>query len=519
MEKIKNYFQNNFSGIRGALLGATGLAVVFLIWFSFLGLLPFHNFSDLIFLSLLIGLFALYRPGWTFLLFLSVIPLENVILNPELSTFSLRPYQLVGLALILGLIIRKIIRRLDWMKIDFQWRDGLWLLMVLGVWISSAINHSGLKFPIIFSSFVAWFFLTRLFLININELKKIMPFFLSSALIVFVFALWQNILFLNQHFSFEVMPGRPNGSFTEPDWLGLFIILVLSALWGWRIMIIQNEERPKFFSSGIFFYWVLSIVVMIITVSRSAWLGAFMAWIVFTGGLLWQTKKSLYAMEKKKLFSFISETFLAVLISLGLVYFFHLTNFQLFNRLQSTGSGEQKITIACSEEAALPEIINNVSELADFHCQHINLEEITEFQERGAIIKEIYRQDPNANIRKIVWKKSLTALFQHPIWGIGWGKIGEMLGKDESGKSLNASNIFLEIWLGGGIIAGLAFLIFVLTVFWRLGVKVLFSDNFDEFVLALSIFSAWTGFIIFNLFNSGWLMGFVWVFFALISII
>ena len=55
----------------------------------------------------------------------------------------------------------------------------------------------------------------------------------------------------------------------------------------------------------------------------------------------------------------------AILLAIGLVYFFNLTNFQLGNRIQSTSSGKQEITIACQNEIAIPDIIDNINQLKE----------------------------------------------------------------------------------------------------------------------------------------------------------
>ena len=45
----------------------------------------------------------------------------------------------------------------------------------------------------------------------------------------------------------------------------------------------------------------------------------------------------------------------------------------------------------------------------------------------GNIIQEVYRPDPNVNIRSGIYKKSFEQIKGHPIFGIGWGSMGKIL--------------------------------------------------------------------------------------------
>ncbi len=111
--------------------------------------------------------------------------------------------------------------------------------------------------------------------------------------------------------------------------------------------------------------------------------------------------------------------------------------------------------------------------------------------------------------------KTREALKEHWFFGIGWGNIGGILGKDTSGVTLNASNAFLEVWLGGGMLSLLSFLVIWLCIPVFLFRKI-FLETFDEKTLemqAIILFYAisWAGFTFFNCFNSGILLGFVWI--------
>jgi O-antigen ligase len=156
-----------------------------------------------------------------------------------------------------------------------------------------------------------------------------------------------------------------------------------------------------------------------------------------------------------------------------------------------------------------------VKELENYNCEHIRLEEIAQRKAAGEYITEIFRADPNVNIRRNIYEKSFGILKDHWFFGIGFGAISEYLGRDERGAGLNASNIFLEMWLGSGIIGFLAFAIF----WFRLGWKWLKASFQEQNALSIALGSVWIVATVFNLFNSGLFLGwfFVMLAFFLIS--
>jgi O-antigen ligase len=102
--------------------------------------------------------------------------------------------------------------------------------------------------------------------------------------------------------------------------------------------------------------------------------------------------------------------------------------------------------------------------------------------------------------------------------GIGWGSIGNILGQDERGAGLNSSNIFLEIWLGSGILGFLAFLAVWVYIPFRTVLNFARTINSEEKAFAIFSLTAWLGLTIANLFNAGILLGFLWLFIAIILI-
>ena len=85
--------------------------------------------GDFVFISILALCVALYRPRWMFLLFVSLVPLENIILASGFLPIQLRPYQFVGAILAVALIILWIAKRLSFQLLKPTWID--WLVFSL----------------------------------------------------------------------------------------------------------------------------------------------------------------------------------------------------------------------------------------------------------------------------------------------------------------------------------------------------------------------------------------------------
>ncbi|MBU2028391.1 O-antigen ligase family protein, partial [Patescibacteria group bacterium] len=166
----------------------------------------------------------------------------------------------------------------------------------------------------------------------------------------------------------------------------------------------------------------------------------------------------------------------------------------------------------------LPEKINSSEELIRYSCRHINLEEIKMEEEQGNLIKEIYRPDPNINIRGQIFQKSWEAIKNHPILGIGFGAISPILGQDGRGTSLNSSNIFLEVWLGSGLIGLIAFIFIWLNAIVVFVKRFWSGNNEEEKAFTLFILLGIFAFLIPNLFNAGIFLMILWFFWGIVPL-
>nr|MBP6889465.1 hypothetical protein [Candidatus Moranbacteria bacterium] len=97
---------------------------------------------------------------------------------------------------------------------------------------------------------------------------------------------------------------------------------------------------------------------------------------------------------------------------------------------------------------------------------------------------------------------------------IGWGIVGAHLGVDNQGSMLNASNIFLEFWLGSGLVGVGAFSLLWFLYGFQSGRRTLVGGG-SEVAFHLFFHLVWIGFTVFNLFNSGILLG---IFFAFLGL-
>jgi hypothetical protein len=355
-----------------------------------------------------------------------------------------------------------------------------------------------------------------------------------------IYSVWQNIRFVSGGNSFEVMPGRPNGTFTEADWLGVYLVFLLASLFtlfyalnkkSSAISHQSSNKEPvtvsritddrllmtKKYTMQIFLYIFLTLifVTLILTVSRSAWVGAAFVVIGFLKFVLYDGSWKFSNWQWKKMLVAFGNILVALALSIFIVYIFGLTKFQLGSRAVSTG-GLQKITISCQRgtDNVVPANIGSVEELAQYNCRHINLEEIENEKIVGNVVMEVNRPDPNVNIRSEIYQQSIAQIKMHPVLGIGWNSISKILGTDERGAGLNASDIFLEVWLGSGLLGILSFVILLLYIFIK-GTVIFFKQDEKARIVSVFVLLGWTAIIIPNLFNSGIFLGFVWVYFGI----
>lgn len=493
------------------LLALSGIAFVVLSALPSMGILPL-GLPDFLFLLALTVMAAAYRPGWAFLFLVATLPIEIVNLAPASIGIGIRPYQFLALSIYAGLIIRYVAKRSIPERPRINGADVFLFLIPLGS-VLAAVNAPdkgvSLRLSLILFTFFALYWLFRTYVRTSGDVGRIFPFFILSSILSAAIAIGQNIMFLGGNGSFEVMPGRPNGLFAEPDWLGMFLISSCSALFAAGYLMSSRSvsllrsfrmKRSLFLFLGL----AVSSTALILTVSRSAWLGAAVSGAVSIALAL--------VARRPHVSCFLCSTgFAALFFAYLSIVSIPLTNFDLFGRAESVGSGLQTITVSCMKPVTLPEKVASIEELTSFGCMHIDLEAMESQREAGRFVTTIDRDDPNVSIRKAIFSRAVAIAREHPVLGVGWGTISGILGRDGRGAGLNASDIFLETWLGSGLL-GLIGLLGFLT---RLAYRALrdfrrFRGTFPFFLVTL-----FSGLIVFDLFNSGILLGFVWAIFGI----
>ena len=491
-------------GLGGFLVGVFGVAALLFGTFP-LGTVNLIFFTSLLFLG------ALYRPNWCFLLLAAVIPFETISLVPSDFGFSLRPYQWVFLLLATALLVRMMSRRTAWPLIQ-PTRLDFWLALIpIGAIISGLISGGeGVRLAFVVASFYGLYLLGRVFLKTPGDVRIAFITLISSSVVSLVFGIIQNIAFERGTLLQTVMPGRPNGTFAEPDWLGFFSAMLLIFIFTSLYRVPKETATDNIPLLRIFWHSAVLIpvlITLILTVSRSAWLSAFVALVVWTGAALFSEGKGALG----RILQSAQILVIACVVSLLIVVDVPLTRFELLNRAESTATGLQEITVACDAPTNLPREIGGLDDLQPFGCRHIDLEERAVLATAGFSIQTTRRPDPNVVIRSEIYRSTWAEIRTHPIFGIGWGNIGIVLGVDENGAAYNASNVWLEVLLGAGLI-GLIGLIGALgEIFFRSA-----REIFDQKSPAIReylplVLSALSVFLVFNLFNAGLLIGFVWI--------
>ncbi len=482
---------------------------------------------NFVFFAFLTYLAALYRPGWAFLVLVVVVPLEIVNVAPVLlGGIEVRPYQLVAGMLVLALITRLVSRTLPFRLMEPRWFDALLPLVVVGggvALIGAPEPMVSLKQTLILGTFVGLYFLGRIFFRTMNDLRQTLPFFVLSSTFVAGYALWQNVRYLVGLPSYQVMTGRPNALFSESDWLGMFLLLPL----GVGLFVLTQygsthaRERSHLQSLivwvALMTFLILIETTLLLTMARSAWLGAVALVLCFSVGYLIRLKLETGRFLGRRWWLFSVPFLGASLISLALVLFTPLSPFPLLERIESTG-GLQTITVACNERQSLPETIASLDDLSAFGCRHITLEAIETEQNAGSFVTTVDRPDPNVTIRSEIYGRVTRLIQDHIFLGLGWGSVTALLGADERGAGLNASNIFLEVWLGSGLLGLVALVLFLVYMCLRLFSRILDLEQKDQGLLSLTLLALLIGFTVFNLFNSGILLGFYFLFLSVVAL-
>ena len=521
--KLSSFFKSLFGKIDDDFLWRLKAWRLFLLLFVLLfpfifSFLQNSTLSVLFVVSFLFLGIAFFSPRSVFILMVTSVSFEIINFLPQEWSFSLRPYQFFVGIIFLGLLIRGTITLLKRKHLYFfplNLIDIGVLCIIFGGFVSAFFSEffkESFRLNSISVSFVLLYVLVRWFLRSNKDIISIIPYVIASFVSTVFYAILQNILFLSHRdWHKEVMPGRPNAFFSEPDWLGFYLAILLFLLW-FFFFSVEKKKRYKGDKIGILLpLWIAStfgFMAFIITVSRSAWLGLFCG-LSFL--ILWSVWK-----QKTQSIGKIFFLLLSFFIALFYVLVFPLTNFELGNRAQSSISGLQEITISCASKIELPSKISSDQELLAYNCQHIDLFEIEKESVSGKYVTRVFRKDPNAEIRKDIWQKTQEIIRNNFFFGIGWGGTASVFGEDSRGEHFNASNIFFGMWLGAGIGGFLGLLLIgVYVTFFSL--QALFSKERETSKIGIGILGSFIVVAIFNMFNSSEFLAIMWIWLGIIG--
>lgn len=469
------------------------------------GLLGWFDNSLFAFLYLaLILLIFIFRPTWAVVLLVFTQVLDNV------SVFGIRPYQwLLGFSLVvasvkyLGPFLKSKARK--YKAKHFLGRKVFLIALLLIIFFSllGLLNSPDRAYSLkqtaalVLAAFIS-------FLVNWQASQgrkhwdKLRVAFVFSSIPVGLLALYQNIAHERGWQSFEVMAARPNASFYEPDWLGMFVVLVLILLVSLAIQ--QKEKKIKGLNLARLGTWSLiffNITVLIITVARASWvamigaLGALFVWVFIARVIKRITSRDFFRVAGV-IFSFLGMIVLCFMVIKGL----HLTRFNLRDRAFSIYQGEHIATMA--EKDGL--------------TRKIDLEEIEQFEKQGWRVFEAKTFDVNVGSRWSAYASNIVMIKEH--WFLGQGQ-GSVLARRDFLH--NANNIFFEWWIAGGILA-LAVFIFLLGRPLKAPLEMMrrSQDKDSRLVFSATCLMGVTAIVLVNLFNSGVLFIPMWVFLGMI---
>ncbi|HHH12581.1 MAG TPA: hypothetical protein ENJ77_01745, partial [Candidatus Moranbacteria bacterium] len=512
VRKIDLFWQKNAPTTTATLLAAAPLLSLFLIYLANASVLPFSSPSWAAFWYALVFLSALYRPRWVFWFFAALLPLQTVNVAPVDFPWQIKPYQLFSAALALSLLWRaffvgKTVSLPKWKLPDSA--AAVFFLSAAATTFLSVDWPTARKQIAILFSFWLCYLLVRYFIRSPRSAGEALRFFLVGSWPISLYAVWQNWRFAHGLPHYEVMPGRPQATFAEPNWLGMYLatVLVLAAATAiFRFLSRRKKSVSRLELWGLCLIAFSASTALLLTASRAAWLGALAGAVLIVAAAVW--KDSFRGGLRAGVFFLSLPIFSYLAIKAG-----SLTAFDLLQRAESVG-GRQEITVACANKAAAGalreylsaregEKLSSVDELTSFACEHIRLEEIEEKRSAGREVITVYRDDPSSEVRRDLYHRSRQLIAERPFFGIGFGREAEVFGRDDSGRAHNAGNLFLQVWLGGGLIALAALTAFLGLLLFRLFSRLAISRRRENIVFSAALLAAAVALLVSNLFNAG----------------
>ncbi|MBD3300572.1 MAG: hypothetical protein GF347_04420 [Candidatus Moranbacteria bacterium] len=292
-------------------------------------------------------------------------------------------------------------------------------------------------------------------------LERVVKAFIFASFPILAFSIYQNVAFEKGLESFQIMAARPNGTFFEPDWLGMYLVflialvvpILLNQFSSFKKQLQKEEKREEsfdleeknrldkkalleFLNVRVAPVWImiilyLAFITLIISVARAAWVSVI---LMFGGFLIFSILSLFFKRINFKVFLNSLFVFLMSLVifglALGSVLVFNLTRFNLNDRFVSIFTREHIITVAERGDESFK----------------INLEEIEYYKKLGYRVVEKMISDENIEIRESVYDSNWELVKQSPILGQGQGATTA-----RRDYLYNASNVFWEWWISAGL--------------------------------------------------------------------
>jgi O-antigen ligase len=455
----------------------------------------FGNFPlSFLYLGVIFTLF-IFNPCWGIIILIASQVLDTI------SIFEIRLYQWAAVFLILALIIKafsawekSLKALLTFFKKNYFFTVCLLLLILaslLGL-LNSNIFYYSLKQTIVLVSLISISFLVFWWAKKKKRgRKQVILAFIFSSIPVSLFSIYQNIAHEKGWESFTTMAARPNAFFYEPDWLGMYLALVLVLLITQAV-----KEKDKKSNFGIWLLVLLNVITLIISVARASWLAAIAGGLIFIGwGILAFLLKKIKRKEFLKVLVVFTNYLITFVVALILIGSFKLTRFDLKDRFQSIYKGEHIITIAQRDDP--------------YEKVKINLEEIKNYEQKGYQIYEEKVSDENIESRFESYSSNWEMVKEH--WLLGQGQGATLIKRN---FIHNANNIFYEWWIAGGVLGLISFVFLLGGIlkgpffnYWRVQ-----NPSFNFFLNQAILLGGISGIIITNLFNSGIFFAPLWIF-------
>lgn len=439
---------------------------------------------------------------YLFFILIFLIPFE--IYTVSLGDFvRIRPYQIVTLILILLLAYQYLAKKITLSNLTRPFRSPVSKLLA-AYFIVSVISlantpnlKGGIQETLVLLSFLVVYWLVMYFVKTSWDAKLVLYAFLASGLVAAVVALAQVVAFKAGLGLIEVMPGRPNSILPEPDWLGFFMVFVLAISISVKHIIKPDQENQStllYLCHNKYSNTIVSILfylTLILAIARASWLAA-IGIIAFYLFLIFIDKSNPFSLA----FTRGLYVALLILISLGIIQVFNLTPFPLQNRFLSIIT-RQEIHAVVTD----PETGKEIS---------IEKNKINEYKNKGVEVREQKVKDINIVKRTESFTNMYDIVLRHPILGIGFGGLQEVFG-----QGTNANNIFFEIWVASGVVGLVLFALVFYCIFREWLFFYLKKRNAQNQAYLFFIILGLIAILIPNVFNSGLLLGFFWVYLGL----